>query len=397
MLKFFQFLLLTSFLIFMGGDSSGGTESRPVQRVQITGEDEAYDADVVLDGGVNKLAVLATTVVEQIFGFDPNASTFFFFGNTLEDANGINATGSVRVQIPAAVSPIGATLYPAVDVTTTITAAHVAADNPEREVALQVCSDLNADSNFQDAKWKCEVARDFAYVHIVSKLFNEFGERTTYTVTCTGTGNICSYGEADIVRRGKSTELSRSPNDPARLGVLAISGSVSVTQSEINLQFERHLLNGTSAEMAVNGSVTPVEFTVPCNSVYDTFITEIRFWGQDNGIKLGNYFLAKNGGITNGISVTARSDNEPTFIVSDPIKRTDDVLKHLSVPVSEFQFIVGAGPDNVIGSRTYENPFPIRKCGTFTTDDEIKATVQDDLTSSGRSIEMVVFGFYKEP
>jgi hypothetical protein len=382
---------------FLGGAlavMSMGAWYATSQKTKVCDDDSGYCADVILKDARNALVTDATVTIEQLFGRDPQATSWFYIG-TATDADGVGAAGdTVRVQIPAAVSPIGTTLYPAVDVTTTVTAAMVAADNPEEELADQICSDLNNDTNFKAAEWKCEVIRDHSGVFISSRLYNEFGERTTWTVTSTGT-TIVTPAYDDFERRGLPTELARSPNNP-RQGILAISGTVSVRPGAISDQFQKHAVDGgSSKDLTVDGSVTPVSFTIDCENDFDQFINGFRMWFQDNGIKFGQ-FMGINVPLSTGIEIDLRSDDTLRIFLAENIKTTEDFQIHLADPVNLFKFHVQAGLDMVIAETVFENPFVIRACGTFPTDDYIEVIVQDNLTSVTYG-EFLAFGFRQEP
>lgn len=370
----------------------------PFFRSKICGNDDLYCADVVLSAGSRKLKTDATVIVEQVFGQDPQGTSWFFFGSTLEDANGIGAAGdTVRVQIPAAVTPIGTTLFPAVDVTYTVVAGDIAASNPERTVAINVCAALNANANFMSAKWKCTVAKDFALVHIESKLFNEFGTRTSWTLTCSGT-TTCQLGYADIARRGKPTELSRSPNDP-RQGVLAIAGSVTSLPGAIGSRFQEYFKNSGSQNMLVDADAGSgfQTFTIPTSATRDIFIVQIRCFGGGNGIKF-EQFLAQNIVLTNGILFEIRSDNETSTL--GPIKTTEDFKNLISSDAAQFKVDIQSGADQFIAVFQPQVPFPIRIQGAFGTspanDDYLRLLVRDDIDSVAASLECQAWGFTKE-
>lgn len=391
--KIYYVLLIWAVLV-VGAAISNSADLGSLMKTQITGGDETYTADVVLDGGKNKLAVLATTVVEQVFGQDPQATTWFFFGSTPEDANGIGSAGdTVRVEIPAAVTPLG-TLYPAVDVTYVIQASDVSDSRPERAVALGVCAALNGDTDFQNAFWKCEVIKDFGAVFISSKLFNEWGQRTSWTVTCSGT-TVCNEAEGDISRRGSPTELARSPNDP-RQGILSIAGSVTTTPGGIGDRFAEYLMDGSSFDMLVDGSITPVDFEVLADSgglnAKNRFIERIRCFGGGNGIKF-NQFLSKSGagGITNGIVITLISEGE-TFTF-EPMKTTED-WKNLfaTSPGTDFRIDVQSGQDQFIAQFNPTLPFILEA----NSGDLVRVTVQDDITSGINQLACRVNGFEQE-
>ncbi len=57
-----------------------------------------------------------------------------------------------------------------------------------------------------------------------------------------------------------------------------------------------------------------------------------------------------------------------------------------------------AGRDSLTATLVFANPFKISVAGTFVTDDEIKITINDDLTGASlKRGEFTVFGFTKEP
>ena len=86
----------------------------PIFPAAITDPDTYLQADVLLQDAVKRLQTSALVTVDQLFGREVQSSTYLYFGDTLEDANGIGSAGdSVNIAIPAAVSPLNA-IYPAV-------------------------------------------------------------------------------------------------------------------------------------------------------------------------------------------------------------------------------------------------------------------------------------------
>lgn len=385
--------------VLLGLSVALAADKPPVTVTKLCGDDEQYCADVDLIGGVRRLKTDSVVTVEQVFGSDPQGSTWGAFGATLEDASGIGSAGdTVRTQIPAAVTPIG-TLYPAVDVTYTIVAGDVSSSNPERTVALNVCSQLNADANFIAAKWKCEVAKDFALVHIASKLYNEFGERTTWSFTCSGT-TTCFEGYDDIKRRGKPTELSRSPNDP-RQGVLAISGTVTTVPGGIGDKYVEYFRNNVASENQlidcdpyVSGTC---DFKINANSKR-IYIESIKCFGGGNGIKFGQYISkAGAGGLTNGVEISIQSEgNSFTF----PLMKRTENWKNLfaSTPGQNFRIDIQAGSDQWIAQFRPNQPIPIEPSGTVVGgDDFMQVKIQDDLSAGMTFQNCTAEGFEAEP
>lgn len=377
------FLALASTSIYLSADVKVG------QKTKVCGNDNTHCADVTLDSGIRRLETSSVVTVQSTFGLHPQGSTFFFFGSTLEDANGVGgATDTVRVEIPAAVTPLG-TVYPAVDVTTTVGSCSTDA-NPEKCLAKKICTDLNADSDFITANWKCELPKDFGYVHIVSRLFNEWGERTSYTVTTTGT-TTRSYGFTDIKIRSKAAELASSPNDPARLGFFGITGTVLTIPGGLGKRFFEFFKNtevSPTSDMRQDcdaGSFTTAkcEYLVPIDNDEDIFVSQIRCFGGCNGIKFGQH-LCKNADLTNGITFEIQSDNELTTLPA--IKSTEDWKNSFSFPFpgDSFRIDVQAGGDQFIAVFAPQLAFVIRKSGTFGVgnDDFIKITLNDKMDGS---------------
>lgn len=358
--------------------------------VQVVGADELYAMDVQLINGVRRAAVDAIVTVEQLFGRDPSATSYFFI-NSQYDAGAISIGDTVRVQITAGEI---ASLWPAVDVTTTVTASETGAANPEVALATKIVSALNADSNFSKS-WKAQRIRDFSGIFISSKLFNEWGERTaagSFSVTTTGTVTVV-LGFDNLLRRGYGTELSRSPNDP-RLGVLAISGTVqAVPGGAGDLTIENFLKSG-SPDMRVNGSVTPQVFSIGTNATKSKFITELRFYGGANSLKF-EQFLGINSTLTNGVKIEWQSNGE--MATMPLIKATEDFKNKFAFGSgSNFRIDIQAGADQFLAVFIPETPIVLKKTGSFTIDDYIKITIQDNLSSSLSEFEAIARGFLRE-
>lgn len=381
-------------------------DSTPHMNTKVCGDDEVYCADVFNVNSVKRLATDSIVTVEQVFGQDPHATTWFYLGtapDAAEDADGIGSAGdTVRVQIPAAVTPIG-TVYPAVDVTTTVSAACVADPNPERCVALDICTDLEGDANFIAAEWDCTVIKDHSGVFIESDLFNEFGERTTWTLSTTGTTSAVKAFD-DIIRRGLPTELSRSPNDP-RQGILGIAGTVTSIPGGVgDILIETFKDSGGSEDMIVDGSATPVDFRIECSSTEEKLVNEVRIFGGCNGLKFGQH-LCKNTALTNGVQFELRSEGQ-TLTFPFTFKTTEDYKNKFSFGPAgaggNFRIDVQAGGDQFIASFIFSQPAIIRKCGQVPSpNDYMQWTIQDNLTGAqgGNLNEFIAIaeGFNQEP
>jgi hypothetical protein len=384
-----KIILLLS-LITTAGFKLIAQDATPMFPSKVCGDDEVYCADVTLDAGIKRLETSSVVTVQSTFGLHPNGSTFFFFG-TLDDASGVGGSGdTVRTEIPAAVTPLG-TVYPAVDVTTTVGSCSTDA-NPELCLAKKHCDELNLDSNFIAAQWKCQLPKDFGYVYIQSRLFNEWGTRTTYTITCTGT-TTCNKGEGDIEVRSKAAELAPSPNDPARLGFFGITGTVLTIPGGLGKRFFEFFKNteGTPDDDmrqdcdAGSHTAAVCDFFVPIDNDEDVFLSQIRCFGGCNGMKF-NQFLCKNQELSvgDGILFSIKSDNEVTTLPE--IRSTEDWKNFFSfqLPGSAFRIDIQAGGDQFVATFQPELAFVIRKTGTFGAgnDDFVKISIRDNLVGS---------------
>ena len=235
---------------------------------------QVYDPSTGLIGAVEtvggKPRFLTDTNISSVNvpnGRDPFPDTFF----PITQAGGIGDT--VRIQIAAVTDPTGTERnLPAVDVTTTLTATEA---GDEKALAELIVSDLEADANFVAALLEAEVItdKDRAIVHITSTiraLPGEFGERATvgdFSVTPTGTTVITlDSANQTIVSRAKENSLGRDPANPHRLGVVAISGQVIVRAGNIDKLYQARAENAGSDDLAVDGSGTPVVFSINANA-----------------------------------------------------------------------------------------------------------------------------------
>jgi len=360
-------------------------------KIGIQGSDGNYVADVELVNSKRRLLTDAIVTVEEIFGQDPFPDTFF----TIVNAGAAGTT--IRVQVAATT---GDPTTPdrdiaAVDLTYTLVAADV---GDEIKLRDNIITYLNAQSSFS-ASLKAQKVKDLAIVHITSKfrsMTGEFYERpgvNGFQVTTTGATSVLVAFD-NVKSRGKATSLARDPDSPHRLGILGISGSVTVTPGGISDLFIDKLLNVASPDMLVNGSVTPVTFTLPTSSLNDKYVQRLRLVANGNGIKFGQ-FLSQNSSLTTGLLIEIKSDNIVTTL---PVIKSTDDLKHLfSFPPTGFSLHVQAGRDDLTAEFQFENPFVIRRTGTFTTDDYLKVTVRDNLTNNILYLESIAFGFEKEP
>lgn len=380
------FHIIMLLICFLSADIALAADSEPVMATQLMGGDEQYKVDVIQDGqGVKRVATDASidVTVEEILGKDNIADTWF-------EITACANTSTLRVQIAA--STWG---DPAVDVTTTFTT------NDLEDCADEVITDLNNDFNFNGVL-KATRVTDNPVVHISSRFVDGRGERLTandFQLTAGGaTTFILETGNDVIKTRQKVNSLARDPADP-RIGTFGISGTIFIVPAGVGDRFIDNALDGPSPDLRVDGSSTPVDFTIEADADKDTFISELRFYGGCNGMKFDQFFC-KNSGLTNGILITIQSDGG-TFTLP-LLKKTEDFKNKFSLgTAANFRLDIQSGGDQFLAVLHFETPFPIRKAGTVAGgDDFIEISIQDNLTgSSGGNLtefEFLVTGFRRD-
>jgi hypothetical protein len=360
--------------------------------MKIVGDDENYAADVVLQSGVKRLATTATVSVEQIFGFDDFADTWFQILTTGAQGNTWRikiAAGSIDTTSPDSDPP-------AIDTTYTVLAGDVGNELTLRD---SIIAHLNGIANFSN-HWKASSVKDNAIVHISSKYIGEFGERlgaTDFEIIVSGSATF-SYLNSDnqqIKRRGKQNSGTRDSRDK-RLVTVGVSGEISAVPGSVGDLFIESAMNGVSSNLRVSGSIgTPIIFTINTDAVKDTFIESIRFYGNGSGIQFGKFLSQSGSGLTNGILVEIKSDGVTTQL--PVIKTTDDFKHKFSFPYSAFELHVQSGRDDFMATFNFSVPFPLRKSGTILGgDDYIKVYIRDNLTAGLAVLEFLAKGFQKE-
>jgi len=358
--------------------------------VQIVGRDENYMMDVELIDGKRRALTSSIVIIEQLFGRDNYADTWFYIGDQY-DSSGAGAIGdTVRVFIAQGPDPS----YEEIDITYTLVAEDV---GDEITLADNIVKYLNANLLFRD-KWKSSRVKDNSVVHIGSKLAAEFGERPNggdFQVYSTGTTIVTSAWDK-VVRQGKSTSLSRDSRDP-RVGILGISGTVSVTAGAVDNIYQEDLIqveNPPNTALNIDGDPVPGNFRLDALVGYDLFIEEIRFHGVAGSIKYGQ-FLNINSVLDIGIEIEIKSDDGYTMF--QPIQSTEDFKSRWS-SLGGWDLDITVGGDHFLGTRRFDaTALPVlRAADTYTTNDFLNVRVSDDIDSVGE-FYCTVIGFRKEP
>ncbi len=367
----------------------GGGKNQLTVRSTITGGDGVHEADVILEGGEKKLRSKADVTVNSLRGFDPIADTWFFLGTELDSLGAGDSGDTVRVQLLAGDD---LSKFPAVDVTTTLTASEA---NDETALGNKIVQDLNGDANFSLNYFARRIDEDAVTVYITSRTPGPRGERPNtndFLISTTGV-TVATRAFDKLVRQQKDTSLARDPANPT-LGVLGISGSVTAGEGDVTGRLIEFALDGSSSEdLRVDGSSTPVEFRIEASADKERFFTGLRFEALGNGIQFTN-FLSKNTPLSIGVMVKIRSrDSEITF---PDILTTEDFASLFSRGPSDFDLFDVAGTDYFRSTLNFTAPFQLFKQGTFSQDDFISITIQDPLNSGLVQFRFIGFGFERE-
>lgn len=327
-----------------------GNEDKPGVDATVSIEDGGGSgrlADVVLKSGLNKLAVDATVTVEEVFGQDPIADSWFRLVNTGAEND------TIRIQVAATTNDPSSPDrdLPAFDKTYTTLLAEV---GDEVALATRIVSDIKTDAGAGNSERTAILVKDNenAVVFVSSKKRGEFFERPNandFQVTTTGTASV-TVGFDDFITRGKATELARSKDDP-RQGILGISGSVTSAAQGVDLLLEEFASDAGSVDLTVDGSVTPVEFTIDANASGDNnkIINAIKLYGDDGNIKVGeSNFMGLNAALTNGILIEITKNSVTTTFRN--LKSTNDFLARMASSPEKSLIIGQSGGDYIIAT-----------------------------------------------
>jgi hypothetical protein len=356
---------------------------------------------VVRSDGKIALAVDSRTVVESTFGFDQNPDSYL----RIIETGGAGTTWTIDIAATSADPTTPDRDVPAYQKIFTVVAGEV---GDEMKLRDRIIQELNADTTFKNTVFlKARKASDRAIVHISSEAFStsgEFYERPLagdFAVTIGGApgDGVVVVGFDNLISRSKPVTIARDLDSPHALGLFGITGSVNVTAKDLSdLFIEPASLDGLGVtfDMGVNGSGTPQEFIVPASSTTDIFVEELRIFGQGNGIQFKGW-LTSNSPLINGLKIEIKSDNVTTVLPL--LFTTADIKNKFSFGdgASGFKLDLASGRDEFIGVFTFGNPFIMRVQGSFTIDDFIKITVQDNLSSTQAELEFFAKGFEKEP
>ena len=195
-----------------------------------------------------------------------------------------------------------------------------------------------------------------------------------------------SVFDTKILKRKKTVSLGRDARD-RRIGILAISGDVRTqagTVDEIVIDFAK---NSGSADLLVDGSLTPVTFSFTADSDDDLTLTSIRFLATSTGTMKFSQFLAKNTTLTNGIEVKITANSKTLTLPL--IKSTEDFRNLFALERGIFD-LQQLPSGNNMAADFFPLGSAILKGGSA---DKIEIKVQDDVTAAASGYRCLISTF----
>jgi hypothetical protein len=356
------------------------TQEESTQYISLVDENTGLKAKIELIDGEPRVITGGVQSIESLKGFDPICDCWFYIGTELDDNGAGNIGDTVRVQIAAGSNP---SKYPAIDITYTLIADDA---GDEEQLALNIANYLNADVTFNQL-WRAQRIQGNGCVYITAKKPGGQYERPNvddFQVTSTGT-TIVTRAQQEIVRQNKGTGLTRDPVDP-RNGQLGTQASVIEVSGNLTSRF----IN--TFDLSVDGSVTPVKFTIPADAQEVKYISSIAFDVTGNGIKFGQF--ASKSTLPNGIQINFKSND--IMITGEFLKTTDDLQAFHAEDPDNFGLYIQKGVDKLYVVRNFSPAIELRPQNEFSIDDYVDIVVNDNLISGISDIRAIVNGFNRE-
>lgn len=149
----------------------------------------------------------------------------------------------------------------------------------------------------------------------------------------------------------------------------------SVAPNPENIKNDFLMDSGSSDDLLVDGSTTPVEFTYGADATHDVSILEVKFVLASNSVTFGtNYFGARSGPLPSGLLIEITSNGNTGTVAN---LRQNECFVHFASP-GGFSWVVSSKD---MLSATWLVGGGLKLFAG--TEDEIKVTVRDNLASAG--------------
>ena len=188
--------------------------------------------------------------------------------------------------------------------------------------------------------------------------------------------DISGTQQSEIVRlTGRDEALAVDVLDEGD-GINRIAVTSKTAPAPLGTTFIENVLNGGSPSLNVDGSSTPVEYTLN-STTQDRLISVIRFYGRDTSFDF-NDFLGLTSPLANGLLIEIKTEDTLTQF---PLIQTSDDFRNKFAGTKGWYWSTSESPNTFTAEFIPRAPFFIRKTGSFSTDDYIKVVIQDDLDS----------------
>ena len=141
--------------------------------------------------------------------------------------------------------------------------------------------------------------------------------------------------------------------------------------------FTTTIKNAGSANLAVNGSVTPVVFEANPPNNYDVEITQFALLIEGTAFAFGNKFVLNTlATLTNGLLIEVKAAD--LVVTWQNAKRTRDLIEICE----DFSIVTGATTANFLRVNVHlPTALRLSRAGTYVNPDYLRLTVRDNLTS----------------
>jgi hypothetical protein len=158
-----------------------------------------------------------------------------------------------------------------------------------------------------------------------------------------------------------------------------------------SLPFRSYFLNGASNDMRVDGSSTPVEFSIDADADYDYFIKSMSVKLSDPSAKLDKF--GNLTALTNGVSFRWESQEIGELTIHDGIKDNLEFFR-LSKQKAEIIDLSGGGADAIVVTidlaEMFGNPWGVRL--TKGTTERLVMQVNDNLGTGIVEFNIIGYG-----
>lgn len=162
-----------------------------------------------------------------------------------------------------------------------------------------------------------------------------------------------------------------------------------------NIRLYRDFLkSGGSPDMNVNGSVTPVEFSISSQLNRTVWITGVRFILEDVSLEMNTQDFRRFGtatvagvGLTNGILFSTTQSGETIELVAEPIQFVGDFFSYADSYLNLINS-VGSQEDFLTFDFNFEKPIVLAEGGN----DKISVLIRDNLTAINK-FQVLVRGY----